>query len=598
MKKLKLASIILSTVFAVGSASVLLSACDSGSAKVEVVYHLNYNDAGERTVEIPTGTTAVDWNAPRDGFKIKDWYTDEACQNEFDFSQKITSKLDLYADWTVYEGKVPVTFNYNYPGSRSSFTISVDKGGKVAESYAPTAEKVDRLGMKLDGWYKDPACKQKWDFESDTADSEMTLYAGYVANNTIPRDASGKIIYDNVQVNFWLADNGKGQEIFKKLAEEFNKEYAGKIQVNATPALLDQNTYSVRLQSTPEKSVNEGTYYSISDIYSMADIEYSLDDWYEGALQDSLYKGALTSVPMLASVPYIVYNKTLMQNYNDGKLPKNYSELSALLKKAYEGEKAAKPKFKSFMTNVDWTFKEAPSSVAFLQNGAEYYTYDHDTAMYSNNWKEANVQNAAVTALTNMYNLFGVDGSCHGGTADSSSYDDHTPVNAVKNGDALMCLVNYMCSNDLVKGNTNLGIMPLSNLFTDNTDGAAARIPIHTFGLAFYRAGKVSDVQLAAGAVFADYCSKHSEAFTEEGWYPIRKSCTDSSKFNAAYKEVLEQVGNPENFYTYCGYTNGKRIVNSICAEKYILPMLGETNVNFAQKAAEMTTAISFEINN
>lgn len=328
----------------------------------------------------------------------------------------------------------------------------------------------------------------------------------------------------------------------------------------------------------------------------MADIEFSLDDWYEGALQDSLYKGALTSVPMLASVPYIVYNKTLMQKYNDGNLPKNYSELSALLKKAYEGE--ANQNFKSIMTNTDWTFKEAPSSVAFLQNGAEYYTYDSETVMYSNNWSDPDVQNGAIKALSNMYNLFGVGGDCHGGTGDSSSYDDHTPINSVIAGNSLMCIVNYMCSNDLVKADSNLGVMPLSNLFTDNTDEAAARIPVHTFGLAFYRAGKVSDVQLAAGAVFADYCSKHSEAFTEEGWYPVRKSCSDPENFNEKYRDLLEQVGDPENFYTYSGYTNGKRIVNTICAEKYIVPMLSERELNFAQRIAEMTTAIGFEINN
>lgn len=598
MKKFRIAAILLSMIFAVGSASVALSACSgqSNSAKVEVVYHLNYDDAGERTVEIPTGTTAVDWNAPRDGFKLKDWYTDRECNNAYDFSQKVTSNLNLYAAWTVYEGKVAVTFNYNYPGSRSSFTISVDKNGTIDESYAPTADKVDRLGMKLNGWYKDSACTQLWNFASDTASSDMTLYAGYVADNTIPRDAEGNIVYDNVQVNVWLADNGKGQAIFSKLAEEFNEEYAGKIQVNATSALLDQNTYSVRLQSTPEKSVNESTYYSISDIYAMADIEFSLDDWYEGALQDSLYKGALTSVPMLASVPYIVYNKTLMQKYNDGNLPKNYSELSALLKKAYEGE--ANQNFKSIMTNTDWTFKEAPSSVAFLQNGAEYYTYDSETVMYSNNWSDPDVQNGAIKALSNMYNLFGVGGDCHGGTGDSSSYDDHTPINSVIAGNSLMCIVNYMCSNDLVKADSNLGVMPLSNLFTDNTDEAAARIPVHTFGLAFYRAGKVSDVQLAAGAVFADYCSKHSEAFTEEGWYPVRKSCSDPENFNEKYRDLLEQVGDPENFYTYSGYTNGKRIVNTICAEKYIVPMLSERELNFAQRIAEMTTAIGFEINN
>ena len=105
MKKSRIAAILLSTVFAVGSAG-MLTACEQSGPKVEVVYHLNYSDAGERKVEIPTGTTAVDWNATRDGFKIKDWYTDKECKNKYDFSEKVTKNLNLYADWTVYEGKV------------------------------------------------------------------------------------------------------------------------------------------------------------------------------------------------------------------------------------------------------------------------------------------------------------------------------------------------------------------------------------------------------------------------------------------------------------------------------------------------------------
>ena len=593
MKKSRIAAIMLGSVFTVSSAAGLLAACGQSGAKVEVIYHLNYNDAGERKVEIPTGTTAVDWNATRDGFKIKDWYTDKECKNEYDFSEKVTKKLNLYAGWTVYEGKVPVTFDYNYPGSRSSFTVSVDKYGTVAERYAPTAEDVNRLGMELNGWYKDASCTQKWDFSSDTADSEMTLYAGYTAKNTIPRDANGKIIYDNVQVNVWMDNNNcRDTTIIKELAEEFNKEYAGKINVNATTELIAQSSFSIRMQSTPQKSVNENTYYSVSDIYAMADIDYSLDDWYEGAVRDSVYKGALTSVPMFASVPYVIYNKTLMQKYNNGNLPENYSELSALLKKAYEGEKSSAG-FKSFLTDLTWTFKEGTSAAAFLQNGAEYYYYDSDSSMYTNDWDKEEVQSGAQNALRNVYNLFSEYGDCHGGTADTNKL-----INSVKEGKSLMCLINYMWDYRPATEETNIGIMPLSGLFTDSTDTASKRIPVSTVGLAFYKASGVSDLQLAAGAVFADYCSKHSEAFTKNCWYPVRKSSCDTAKFDAKYKHVLEQVGSPENFYTFSGYNNGKRIVNTICAEKYIVPMLTEKELNFAQRTSEMTVSIGFEINN
>ena len=45
MKKLRIAAILFSLIFAIGSTSVLLSACGNQGGKVEVVYHLNYNDS-------------------------------------------------------------------------------------------------------------------------------------------------------------------------------------------------------------------------------------------------------------------------------------------------------------------------------------------------------------------------------------------------------------------------------------------------------------------------------------------------------------------------------------------------------------------------
>ncbi len=602
MKKTKVMPLVLSLMLSVSSASVMLAGCDNahGDAETaEVVYHLNYADGGERRVEIPAGAQALDWKAPRDGYKIKDWYTDSECKNEYDFTQTVNGRIDLYAAWTEYGGKMSVTFDYNYPGSRSAFSVKVGQGDTVDESFAPTSAKANRIGMELNGWYTDKACTDRWDFATDTVESDITLYAGYKSNSKIPRDDKGNIIYDNVQVNVWM-DGGscRDTEILLKLAEEFNKEYAGKIYVNASTALEDQALCSVRMQSTPEKSVNESTYYSVTDIYKMADIEYNSDLWYSQALKDSVYKGALTSVPMFASVPYAVYNKSLMTKYSvGGDLPKNYTELTTALKAAYEGEHATKPNFKSILTLTDWTFKEATSSIAFLQNGAKYYDYDESTALYGNDWNKNDPADAA-TALENMYDLFGVNGDCHGGVG-TSNYWDEGVINAVNAGNALMGLVNFMPSNSKVVGKSNIGVMPLSGLFTDKTDAASRRIPVHTVGLAFYKASKLSHTELAAGAVFADYCSKHSDAFTANGWYPIRKDCANVDKFDAVYKDILKNVGDPNNFYTFAAYTNGKNIVNKICAEKYVVPTIeASAKPNFDELAKALTTAIGFEINN
>ena len=39
-----------------------------------------------------------------------------------------------------------------------------------------------REGYEFTGWYLDPSCYEEWQFDSDTVESELTLYAGWEAN--------------------------------------------------------------------------------------------------------------------------------------------------------------------------------------------------------------------------------------------------------------------------------------------------------------------------------------------------------------------------------------------------------------------------------
>lgn len=586
-KKIKIISLIL--CFMMAFSAISFAACSNSGERVNVVYHLNYDGAEDRTVQVYTGTSALDWKAPREGFKLEGWYSDANCKNKYDFSQRIKKDTNLYAVWKVYEGRALITFDYNYPGCRLGVTSSVERDEIIEEKYIPAD--ASRKGMKQTGWYKDAAATQKWDFATDKPNGDITLYAGYEHSDTIRRDTEGNPIYENVQVNVWLSGNGMDAEIYQKIAEQFNKEYEGKIRVNATEALSDQGTFSLRSQNTPEKSVNENTYYSVNDIYAMAGIELDYGDWYEGALKDSIYNRAMTSVPMFANVPYLVYNKALLQKYNGGVLPTNYTQLSALLKKAYEGENSTE--FTSMHTNLEWSFKEGPAHTAFLQNGAEYYSYSDGS--YLNNW--ADNRDNALTALKNTYSLFSHNSSLHCGNSGGIA----EPVNRVIAGTSLFGLVTWIKDSDgvsrnVINNSSVIGAVPLSGLFTDADTPEAARIPVNTFGLAFYKAQNCSDTQLAAAAVFVDYCSKHSYMFTEKGWAPVRKSAYDADKMDDFYKDLILSIGKPENFYTYDGYKNGKQIYNKIASETYFIPLFEETNPDFDKVLTDFTAAVCAEL--
>lgn len=593
-KRNRLLPLLLGFILALGACS--LSGC--GEKQVElrqeylITYNLNYEGAASRAVRVPIGAKAVEWKASRTGYRLAGWYTDAACTAAFDFTQKIGADHTLYAGWTVKPGLAPVTFDLNYMGGEP-VTVEVEKGAKIPSKKIPS---VERLSMELNGWYTDAACTQTWDFENDVVTDAMTLYAGYDRRNVVPRDEDGNVIYNNVTVNVWVgSDFGAFHSTLADIAEQFNQEYEGKIRVEVTTQLTSQELFSLRVQQTAGKNSTDGTYYSIADVYDLAGIEYSYNDWYEDASRESFVRGRLTSVPLAAAVPHFVYNKELMTKYNGNKpLPTDYASLSALLQAAYTGESATKADFRSIVTQTSWCYKEATSSVAFLQNDADYFV--RKGSEFVNSWSDPTVGARAQKAMDNTYALFGQEGVNHG-AYDAS--DDNSVVSRVAAGKALMGLLSFSAWSD-VAANDTLGVLPLSGLFTDEDTANKDQIPVHTVGMAFYKnASNVSNTQLAAAAVFVDYASKHSLGFAEKGWYPLTKSVVESDDFKTSENSLvkyLRKIGLPENFRTFDGFEQQKSIINSVAAETFIVPALKGDGTDLAQRTTELGYQIDGEM--
>ena len=566
--------------------------CGEEKDAYTVVYHLNYTGAerAERETSVPAGAKAVAWQPVRDGYALNGWYTDAACDNEYDFDSAVRSDLDLYAGWQVQD-TYTVTFDYNY-GSGDTEEIYVKDGETIDTKLVP---EISRLGRTFNGWYTEAACTNEWNMETDTVESNMTLYAGYTVDGSVPRDDNGDIVYENVVVNAWFAADFGTFSVFQQLANEFNAEYAGQISVNVTKTLGSQGAFSLRYQQTPGKSENEDTYYSAEQVYDLAGIELGEEDWYEQAARDSYVEGELTSVPIVAGVPFFVYNKSLMKEYNGDKLPSNFKELSDLLKEAYEGEIGSNPDFiGAFAPYQSWTWREAPSYAAFVQNGADYYEYDNG---YVNRWDDPAVFENAVKAMQNTYDLFGLNGACHGGEA---SEDQGGAITKVRNGDALIGMVTYPeNARDIASNSSTLGVLPLSGLFTDSAGEQAGQIPVHTIGFAFYRATDVSLTELAAAAVFTDYVSRNSYKFAESGWYPVRQSVVESDTFQKSTNSTVQtllQVGEPENFRSLDGSRRGKAIVNVNAAGSILIPALNSDGTALRDYVSDLNGLIKGDL--
>lgn len=567
-----------------------LTACGGKDTKsFNIVYNLNYEGEAARTVTVPSGATVVDWQPNREGYSLVGWYTNADCTRKYDFGKKIGGDLNLYAKWSKEADTAVVTFDANYRGKYENTAIAVKSGEFIDETLAP---KADRLGYEFTGWYKDSECQTEWDFNTKVTE-DVTLYAGYERDKSIKRDAEGNPVFENVTVNLWIAGGfSNNDNVIWNLAKAFNNDprYKGKITVNATTNLSSQDFFSMRFQKTTDKNETDEMYYSVDEIYNLANIEYSESDWYEQAARESKVGGRLSSVPVVAGVPYLLYNKALMAKYNDdNEMPATYSEFSALLKKAYQGESVKNVNFKSIVTCKDWPYTDITSYAAFVQNDTEFYEYEN--GKYVNKWNDG--LDKVVTALTNTYDMFGAGGANNGLLGPSEWLDD-TARQRVISGNSLMGIVNYPQTIIDLCGRDDVGVLPLSGLFSDNGEHKN-QIPVYTLGLSFYRAGGLSNTELAAAGVFADYVSKNSYLFAQNGWYPLNKSVVEGDEFqhsDNALVAFLRQIGKPEYFRTMDGHINSYLFIRDIAAKQYILPILQSDGKDIAARAEKMAASM------
>jgi uncharacterized repeat protein (TIGR02543 family) len=124
---------------------------------------------GDKAIQ-PQGIT-------KDGYTLEGWYTEEAFEYKWNFDEyPITYDLILYARWTENPpGTFTVTFVSNGGTAVPDQTVSV--GEKASEPQGVTKE-----GHTLEGWYRDAALTNRWNFNVDTVSGAITLYAGWSFN--------------------------------------------------------------------------------------------------------------------------------------------------------------------------------------------------------------------------------------------------------------------------------------------------------------------------------------------------------------------------------------------------------------------------------
>jgi uncharacterized repeat protein (TIGR02543 family) len=117
----------------------------------------------------------------RAGYSFGGWHKEAAGTNAWDFdTDTVTANTTLYAKWIRLH---TVTFNSG-GGSDVAGLEAVLDGAVIAEPTAPVL-----ANCAFEGWHKEAAYANKWDFNADTVAAETVLYARWTV--TVAFNANG-----------------------------------------------------------------------------------------------------------------------------------------------------------------------------------------------------------------------------------------------------------------------------------------------------------------------------------------------------------------------------------------------------------------------
>ena len=146
----------------------------------KVTYHMNGHGTEIGVQTVPYNTTITAPAAPTaTGYTFGGWYTEQACENQFNFTTPITKDTELFAKWTSVE--VTVTLNVNggdaLPDDQK--TITVTYGDQY--TYLPTD--LNKAGYTFDGWFTQATGGDQVTNETEVKNADdHELFAHWTAN--------------------------------------------------------------------------------------------------------------------------------------------------------------------------------------------------------------------------------------------------------------------------------------------------------------------------------------------------------------------------------------------------------------------------------
>lgn len=146
-------------------------------------YTITFESNGGSSVSTQTITAGSKVTKPSDpiksGYVFSGWYTDASLTQPYDFTKVVSnSSFKLYAKWD--KSAVPTfVVTFDSKGGSTIAPISVNKDTAATKPANPTYS-----GYIFEGWYKDSALTQSYDFSAKVTQN-ITLYAKWTKNESV-----------------------------------------------------------------------------------------------------------------------------------------------------------------------------------------------------------------------------------------------------------------------------------------------------------------------------------------------------------------------------------------------------------------------------
>ena len=162
-----------------------------------------------------------------------DWYADAAYTTKFDFNSPITANTTVYAKWlSVFT----VTFN-SVEGSAVA-PVKAVQGKTISKPANPTRE-----NRTFDGWYKDSAYTEAFDFSKTVITRDMTLYAKWAVPQGVDNPLTITITNDDLDVTIDSKISGAAQYDYTFTC----KDGAADWYVNNKKVKSDSDNYTITI---------------------------------------------------------------------------------------------------------------------------------------------------------------------------------------------------------------------------------------------------------------------------------------------------------------------------------------------------------------